>query len=80
MLAITVRNDYLVRARDSARRFDASPEYRTMVGMKFYHGSERSTSYDDMGETALSVIENRLADEEIGEHLRPIWEKISAEE
>lgn len=72
--------DYLVRARDSARRFDASPEYRTMVGMKFYHGSERSTSYDDMGETALSVIENHLADEEIGEHLRPIWEKISAEE
>ncbi len=72
--------DWLIKARDSARRFDASPEYRTMVGMKFYHGSERSTSYDDMGKTAMTVIENHLADEEIGEQLRPIWEKICAEE
>ena len=72
--------DWLLKARDSACRFDASPEYRTMVGMKFYHGSERSTSYDDMGETAMSVIVNHLADEEIGAHLRPIWEKICAEE
>ena len=73
-------HDWLLKARDSARRFDSSPEYRTMVGMKFYHGSERSTAYDDMGETAMSVIENHLADEEIGAHLRPIWEKICAEE
>ncbi|MBQ8238468.1 MAG: helix-turn-helix domain-containing protein [Oscillospiraceae bacterium] len=72
--------DWLAKARDSARRFDASPEYRTMVGMKFYHGSERSTAYDDMGETAMSVIENHLADEEIGNYLRPVWEKICAEE
>ena len=68
--------EWLVKARDAAQRFDASPEHRTSIGMKFYHGSERSTSYDDMGETAMSIIENHLADEEIGAHLRPIWDKI----
>ena len=71
--------DWLIKARDAAQRFDASPEYRTFIGMKFYHGSERATSYDDMGETAMSIIENHLAAEEIGAYLRPIWEKICAE-
>lgn len=71
--------EWLVKARDAAQRFDACPEYRSNVGMKFYHGSERATSYDDMGETAMSIIENHLADEEIGGHLRPIWQKIQSE-
>ena len=71
--------EWLVKARDAAQRFDACPEYRTALGMKFYHGSDRATAYDDMGETAMSIIENHLADEEIGRCLLPVWEKICTE-
>lgn len=73
-------HDWLVRAIDSARKFDAAPEYRTMVGLKYYHGSENATSYDDMGNTAMSVIENHLAEDDIGPYLLPVWERIQAEE
>lgn len=72
--------EWLKKARDSAGKFDASPEYRNSVGMKFYHGSERSTSYDDMGDSAMSVIENHLADETVGKCLSPLWDAIRAEE
>ena len=70
---------WLREARSCALKFDAAPEYRTMTGMKFYHGSEQACSYDDMGTTAMSVIENHLAEEENGALLRDIWEQICAE-
>ena len=71
---------WLQKARDTARRFDAAPEHRTSVGMKYYHGSKRAASYDDMGQTALAMIENFMAEGESGANLRPLWEKIREKE
>ena len=71
--------EWLVKARESARKFDAAPEYRTGAGLKFFHGNENSTSYDDMGETAMAVIDNYMADDVTGKNLRPLWAKIRAE-
>lgn len=61
-------------------KFDAAPEYRIPVGMKFYHGSKNAVSYDDMGESTMDMIGVVLADDEAGQELRPVWEKICAEE
>ena len=72
--------EWLLQAKASALKFDAAPEYRTGAGLKFYHGSENAFSYDDMGGTALGMIENILSDDELGHNLRPIWAKIQAEE
>ncbi|MGN1015408.1 MAG: helix-turn-helix transcriptional regulator [Faecousia sp.] len=72
--------DWLRKAGEAARRFDAAPEYRTGVGLKFFHGSHEMTSYDDMGETAMAMIEKTLAEAENGEALRPLWERVRAEE
>lgn len=71
---------WLRRALESARKFDLSPEYRAGTGLKFYHGSENATSYDDMGSTAMEMIERYITDELAGKNLRPIWERIQAEE
>lgn len=72
-------HDWLVKAKQTAQKFDAAPEYRTGAGLKFYHGSEHGVSYDDMGETAMAMIENYMADHVAGKNLRPIWERIRAE-
>lgn len=71
--------DWLRKARDTALRFDAAPEHRTGVGLKFYHGSENTVSYDDMGETAMDTIRNYMEDGTPGQNLRPIWEEICTE-
>jgi transcriptional regulator with XRE-family HTH domain len=71
---------WLREAKRSALRFDADPQYRTAHGMKYYHSSEKSISYDDMGETGMAMIENFLSDESESKNLRPIWEKIQAED
>ena len=68
---------WLREAKRSAQRFDADPQYRTAYGMKYYHSSEKSVSYDDMGDTGMAMIENFVASET---ELRPLWEKIKAEE
>lgn len=70
---------WLREARDTALRFDAAPQYRTAHGMKYYHSSEKSISYDSMGETGMAMIENFMADEPEGTKLRAIWKKIEAE-
>ncbi len=72
--------EWLVKARDTAQKFDASPEYRAGAGLKFYHGSDKATSYDDMGETAIQMIERYMADRVEGKRLRPIWAKIQAQQ
>lgn len=69
---------WLAQARDHAHRFDTNPEHRIHVGMKFYHGRTSATAYDDMGETAMSIIKNHLADEELGPVLRPLWDALCA--
>ena len=71
---------WLREARKTALRFDANPQYRTAHGMKYYHSSEKSMSYDDMGDTGMAMIENYMADEVAGKNLRPLWTKIQAEE
>lgn len=67
---------WLRKAKEAADKFDAAPEYHISVGMKFYHGSEDATSYDDMGGTALEMIGRVLADDQAGQNLLPLWEKI----
>lgn len=72
--------EWLRKARATALKFDAVPEYRTGHGMKYFHGSEKSMSYDDMGETGMAMIENFMEDDVAGKNLRPLWAKIQAEE
>lgn len=69
---------WLKRAWESARRFDAAPDYRTGTGMKFYHGSEKATSYDDMGDTAMEMIERYMTGGRVGKNLHPFWIEILA--
>lgn len=71
---------FLREAKASALRFDADPQYRTAHGMKYYHGSESSVSYDSMGETGMAMIENFVSDELDDNRLRAIWERIRDEE
>lgn len=72
--------DWLVKAKETAEKFDAAPNYRTGAGLKFYHGSPNATSYDDMGETAVAMIENYMADDVAGKNLRPLWARIQSGE
>ena len=71
--------DWLAKAKESAMRFDASPEYNASVGLKFYHGSDKAISYDDMGKSAMSIIENHLNDKNIAQRLQCVWEKVCTE-
>ena len=71
---------WLVKAKESALKYDAAPEYRIPVGMKFYHGSDDAIAHDDMGETAMDMIGMFLADDEAGQNLRPVWDKIRKEQ
>ena len=71
---------WLREAKKAALRFDANPQYRTAHGMKYYHSSEKSMSYDDMGDTGMAMIENYMVDEVEGKNLRPLWAKIQSEE
>ena len=73
-------HDWLVKAKQTAERFDAAPNYRTSAGMKFYHGSYTAMSYDDMGNTAMDMIARYMADDVEGKNLRPLWTKIQSEE
>ena len=71
---------WLREAKKTALRFDANPQYRTAHGMKYYHSSEKSMSYDDMGDTGMAMIENYMADDVAGKNLRPLWAKLQTEE
>ncbi len=73
-------HDWLVKAKQTAERFDAAPEYHAGVGLKFYHGSDAAMCYDDMGATAMDMIDRYMSDEVEGKNLRPLWAKIRAEE
>lgn len=72
--------EWLMKAKESALKFDAAPEYRIRVGMKFYHGNDNAIAYDDMGKTAMDMIGMFLADDEAGQNLRPVWKKICEEQ
>lgn len=66
---------YLKQAKETAERFDASPNYSVAEG-KFYHKIPDAKAYDDMGETALDMIVNYIDAEESGSILETIWEDI----
>lgn len=71
---------WLLQARDTARKFDAAPNYRTGAGLLFYIGSEKATNFDDAeGSTATDMIESLLSTDEIGQGLRLIWEDLQTE-
>lgn len=65
-------------AWDAARRFDAAPEYRTFMGLKFYCGSREEVSLDDLGDTAILAIENIL-ERDACEETKRIWKEIKDE-
>lgn len=70
---------WLQQAKNAALKFDADPHYSSAYGMKFYHSSPQATSYDDMGETGMAMIENYMADGTIDENLRQLWQKIRSD-
>lgn len=70
---------HLKQAKELAARFDAAPEY-SMKGMRFFHGMEEATMYDDFGDTAREGILRFLEDDEAAPHLRPYWERLMEEE
>lgn len=45
----------LIRARETALRFDAAPNYQASH-VRFYHGPDTATAYDDIGVTAIDGI------------------------
>lgn len=72
-------SSWLSKAKNAAERFDAAPQYHIPVGMKFYHGSENATSYDDMGGSALEMIGRVVSEDQAGQNLLPLWEKLCDE-
>ncbi len=69
---------YLQQALATARRFDAAPEYRSFVGMNFYHSSLAAMSIDDLGDTAYLAIENYIT-EDACSSTQAIWKEINNE-
>ncbi len=71
---------HLQNAYASASRFDADPNFYTS-SMRFFHGDEKRTLYDDFGETALKGLEQMLdSDTETRDELNEIWEDIKHEQ
>lgn len=71
---------WLREARDTALRFDASPNYG-VEGIKFFHTSEKLTAYDDIGETAEQGILNYITvNGEDAADLAELWEELCNEE
>ncbi|MGN1002458.1 MAG: helix-turn-helix domain-containing protein [Oscillospiraceae bacterium] len=69
---------FLRRAAESARAFDAAPDYG-MDHVKFYQGKDCSCG-DDFGETALAGIDRFVREEAGSELLREIWRRIQNEQ
>lgn len=76
-------NDALKRAYITAKLFDANPNYG-IDGLKFCEDIEKTAvAYDDMGKSALSAVENNIA--EHSEHpeavarLLELWNKMLSE-
>lgn len=72
--------DWLRRARTSAVQFDAAPVFHAGSGMKFYHQQSMEMTWDDMGGTAMEIIQHHIKDTETGKDLLPLWQKICEEE
>lgn len=68
----------LALAYDLAESFDRDPEYGILAGMRFFSGTESATYYDSMGETAMSMIENYIKEDD-GAALKPLFDSIVRE-
>lgn len=68
---------YLRLAHKYAIRYDADPVC-SLVNLKFFNIGDISnaTTYDDLGETAMSAIDAQLAKPNRSETLRELWKKI----
>ncbi len=66
-------------AYTTAARFDAAPEYRSGAGMKFYHGSPTSVSFDDLGDTAMLAIESQLREDAACKTTYDLWKELCNE-
>lgn len=71
---------WLKKARQAALRFDAAPQFKTGVGLKYYFGSDTAVSYDNIGQTAMKSIENIIFDENADRELVDLWTRIQAED
>jgi len=69
---------YLQDALATARRFDAAPEYRSSIGMNFYHSSPTSMSIDDLGDTAYLAIQNYII-KDACQSMQRIWKEFTNE-
>lgn len=69
---------YLKQAKKLAERFDAAPEYG-MKHLKYYHGEETATAYDNLGRSAMEGIVHKLQEDEAGQALLPIWKELTNE-
>ena len=85
MADISIRKDdtasayaYLRDALATAHRFDAAPEYRSFVGMNFYHSSLAAVSIDDLGATAHLALEEYIANDACST-MQSIWKEITDE-
>lgn len=71
---------WLKKARQAALRFDAAPQFKTGVGLKYYFGSDDAVSYDDIGQIAMKSIENIIYDKLADRELIDLWTQIQAED
>jgi len=63
-----------------AASFDATPTYK-LCNIKFLVGDiKEATTYDDLGESAIALVEKQITQENRNEILYQIWKKIIAEE
>ncbi len=67
---------YLRRALEIAGAFDAAPTYG-LNNIKFCVGDiGKSTAYDDLGESAVELVERQITQENRNERLYEIWKRI----
>ena len=70
---------YLRRAWETARRFDAAPDY-SATAIHFCCGDPPPAAFDDIGETAMRGVERFIKEtEETAPVLWPLWEGWSHE-
>ncbi len=69
----------LRHAKTLAERFDAAPNYH-FSEIYFYHGTEDAFAYDDLGQTAMSIITAFIEQDGENRVLLPLWEEICHEE
>ena len=70
---------WLQKAQQIALRFDAAPQFKAGVGLKFYFGSDTAVSYDNIGQTAMKTIESIITDANADEELVALWAQIQSE-